>query len=556
MNAKKVQSLATQGLYAVTRYKPEKKPSKNNAQLIYASAACLFVAYLQRELRDVVSINVDNALMDSLCLIIEGVKSVPNRPVEPRALGTSFGCSEYGLLDGVAHIMSVIFSDPKSVVYMSDSSKRNHRFLEGDSRNLFRISLELLRDSDSKIELSPNGVQTLLRCAQQVLQQEREQENSMNLFIEPIAPYSGQPQGSLTLIALVCRHLGTDYLHELHDWPESRGGGAVGVSAHLTIICQIITDSFRLANPNSAEDDAVVRDIQQILYKEKLMEMLVQALDYTEIAFWGTPFAIISKLVNSSQHFAKAFVDGGGLEPNRIQRVLDVKKSSTGLISDGLNVLSQLARLSKDFYPAIHGANLYDTFAVLFQQTEKEIRGKMCTLIGNLCKHSPYFYEPMSKYKLVDGLVNCCNDKDAYTQKFSAFAVGNAAFHSDYLYADLKPSIPAILKLLSSSDDKTRQNAAGALSNFVRNGDQLVDKLVEYRAAEALLNMLKNDKASLKSIIVITINSFCVYPVFRDKLVSSGLLQVIDELESDPSTCNDATIKKYVGRIKDRINQG
>ena len=44
--------------------------------------------------------------------------------------------------------------------------------------------------------------------------------------------------------------------------------------------------------------------------------------------------------------------------------------------------------------------------------------------------------------------------------KGSSYAVGNAAFHGDQLYADLKPAIALLVSLLDDSVAKTRANAA------------------------------------------------------------------------------------------------
>ena len=50
------------------------------------------------------------------------------------------------------------------------------------------------------------------------------------------------------------------------------------------------------------------------------------------------------------------------------------------------------------------------------------------------------------------------------------FALGNAAYHSDTLYEDLRDAIPLLTQhLRKSKDEKTRSNAAGALGNLVRN---------------------------------------------------------------------------------------
>jgi hypothetical protein len=65
------------------------------------------------------------------------------------------------------------------------------------------------------------------------------------------------------------------------------------------------------------------------------------------------------------------------------------------------------------------------------------------------------------------------------------FQVGNAAYHNDKLYEELRPSIPQLTKLLvAPEEDKTKGNAAGALSNLVRNSDLLCQDIISQGAIQ------------------------------------------------------------------------
>jgi fused len=558
INRERVLDLVTQALSAVCYYEATAVDANRSKipPLTYAAAAALLIAFAHRELKDIVSFKVNDALLDGIYSIVEAVSATSKRPVPTRAVGSSYGYPDYGLLDGVAHMLSLIFSDSESLVYAKLPGKSDHHFLESDTKKLAQLVMTLLRDSDSRTELSPNGVQTLLRAAQQIFQQQKEQALSMSLLMESIEPYSGE-SGNLCWLSVVCRTLKTDYFKQLFNWPACRGGGATGVSAHVTIVSQILADSLRpvssSSNPTVAEEQ-LLSDVGRVLYKEKVVELLVNAMDYSEGVFLGSPFSIIAKLCANSVDFIRAFVGCGGVESSRIRRVLDPDKAGTGLMSDGLVVLSQMARMSSEFYEAIHKANIYDCIVALLQHPEKDLRGKTCTLIGNLCKHSDFFFQPLEKNHIVERLVKCCSDSDAQTQKLAAFAIGNAAFHSDYLYRLLSPAIPSLVGLLACGDSKTRQNAAGALSNFVRNGDQLVAPLEASNVVEALLKMLRDDDSlSSKKVAVLTINSFCMYDVFRRKFVDQGLKDDIRKLQQDPTARGDPSIQKYVGKLVDRL---
>jgi fused-like protein len=118
------------------------------------------------------------------------------------------------------------------------------------------------------------------------------------------------------------------------------------------------------------------------------------------------------------------------------------------VIVDTLGLISQLARISKDFYENIHNANIYDDLKKLIVHQDASIRAKVCNLIGNLCRHTGYFYEKLLNFGLIQAAIECCRDPDRNTRKFACFAVGNAGFHNDVLYEHLKPCVPLLVELL------------------------------------------------------------------------------------------------------------
>ena len=69
--------------------------------------------------------------------------------------------------------------------------------------------------------------------------------------------------------------------------------------------------------------------------------------------------------------------------------------------------------------------------------------------------------------------------------------IGNAAYHNDLLYEELRRSIPQLAKVLvSAEEDKTKANAAGALSNLVRNSNKLCEDIVTKGAMQVCKHAL------------------------------------------------------------------
>jgi len=196
---------------------------------------------------------------------------------------------------------------------------------------------------------------------------------------------------------------------------------------------------------------------------------------------------------------------------------------------------------------------------------DPDIRAKACSAIGNMCRHSSYFYSPLAANKVIQLVVDRCSDPDKRTRKFACFAVGNAAYHNDMLYEELRRSIPQLtMLLLGPEEDKTKGNAAGALSNLVRNSDILCEDIVSQGAIQALLKMVGSYSTVALSpsrrdaltesplrIVLFALRKMCDHTLCRNFLRSSELLPVIVHLRQSP----DPTISEYASAIASRACQ-
>jgi fused-like protein len=227
-----------------------------------------------------------------------------------------------------------------------------------------------------------------------------------------------------------------------------------------------------------------VDDISAGLAKADIIYLTLNAIKYLDIESIPIGISLISRLVFSSdcsKQFAQQFVQANGLGVIN-KYLLLAPDNNSSVIVDTLSLISQLARISKDFYENIHNANIYGDLKNLIVHQDASIRSKVCNLIGNLCRHTGYFYEKLLNFGLIQAAIECCRDPDRNTRKFACFAVGNAGFHNDVLYEHLKPCVPLLVELLRDQEEKTRANAAGALGNFVRNSNALCKELIRHGA--------------------------------------------------------------------------
>ncbi|XP_010692392.2 serine/threonine-protein kinase TIO isoform X2 [Beta vulgaris subsp. vulgaris] len=181
-------------------------------------------------------------------------------------------------------------------------------------------------------------------------------------------------------------------------------------------------------------------------YMEILIELevpiqVLHCADIVGLEDIRKPVAFLAKMV-SCKAIAICLVRKGMLEAARMRRLLD-DSSPKEVILDMLMIVSDLAR--------------------------KDVAG----------------------HGIISLLIDRCTDSDKRTRKFACFAVGNAAFHNDSLYEELRRSISPLTKLLhSTEDDVTKSNAAGALSNLVRYSDKLCDDIIRTGAIKELLKVV------------------------------------------------------------------
>lgn len=203
----------------------------------------------------------------------------------------------------------------------------------------------------------------------------------------------------------------------------------------------------------------------------------------------------LSTLVLHHHALAHEFVQCEGVQMlvNRGLLALELVSAdakASHIVIDALLIVSQLSRLSREYYPMLQKINICGDLRPLLGCGDADVRAKACNAIGNMARHSDYFYATIQQVGVLPQLILLCSDGDSACRKFASFAVGNSAFHSDVLYRDLAPVVPHLLRLLEDEDEKTRANAAGAVGNLVRNSTELCGVMIRDGALQALFNLV------------------------------------------------------------------
>nr|TKR85927.1 serine/threonine-protein kinase TIO isoform X2 [Populus alba] len=301
----------------------------------------------------------------------------------------------------------------------------------------------------------------------------------------------------------------------------------------------------------------------KILLEVGLPGIILRCVEYMELKDLGRPVAFLAKMIGH-RPFAIQLIGRGLLNPNMVKRLLD-NMSPREVLLDVLMIVSDLARMDEGlgFYEHINGASILEFLKKFLTHEDPNIRAKTCSALGNMCRHSSYFYGSLARSRIISLLIDRCSDPDKRTRKFACFAIGNAAYHNDMLYDELRRSIPQLANLLlSAEEDKTKANAAGALSNLVRNSSKLCDDIVSKGAMQALLKLVADCSAvalnpmrrdavneSPLKIALFSLAKMCAHLPCRQFLRSSELFPVIGRLRQSP----EATIANYATVIIRRV---
>eukprot|EP00455_Lapot_gusevi_P018245 TRINITY_DN19924_c0_g2_i3.p1 TRINITY_DN19924_c0_g2~~TRINITY_DN19924_c0_g2_i3.p1 ORF type:complete len:357 (+),score=44.27 TRINITY_DN19924_c0_g2_i3:174-1244(+) len=347
------------------------------------------------------------------------------------------------------------------------------------------------------------------------------------------------PDSFLVVLISWCRE---SRLQRVSEWPVAFGGGTTSVCKFVQAIISILHVPFSLQPPL---EDAVMSRFQSTIYNQAAMRNLINCLKFLQAPQLEAAIGLLSRLILGSNYFVQQFIQFNGLAAINSHNLLS-ETHSPAILVDVLLILSQLARLSKEYYEAMGQSGFLPAVRPLLTHPDPNVRAKACNLLGNLSRHSAYFYPLLLEHDVLLPLLQCCGDSDSNTRKFACFALGNAAFHNDSLYPHLKGCLPLLVKLLSDPDEKTRANAAGAIGNLARNSDVLVTDIIEAQAIQKLLHCIREEDKQARKLALFSLGNLCNFAPCRHVLRN---LNCVPILQQAAARSNDEQIQKYVTRI-------
>jgi serine/threonine protein kinase len=325
----------------------------------------------------------------------------------------------------------------------------------------------------------------------------------------------------------------------------------------------------------------------------------------SEMQSLSSAISLISRLiVTGGDVFCQQFVEAKGLASSLNEFALSessftstlqnrMKKSilipfanEPTMIVDWIMVLSQLAKSSENRYELIAESNATAYLTKLLRHEDFNVRARAANALGNLCRHSDYFYTSFKEVGTMKALIERLSadekaEPSTLVRKFVAFAIGNAGFHSNFLYHDLQPSILPLLKNIANggrkdeNDAKMRSNAAAALGNLARNGDNLVQDLLANDVPKALILLAKeysstaagnkkirrnsdedheesssSNKQTPAHVALFSLGNLCAHEDCRVALIKLGVRNALQQAR----TSEDELLRKYALRVLAKLD--
>lgn len=394
-----------------------------------------------------------------------------------------------------------------------------------------------MNNFSSKNDVSPKGILAILNLINDLI------ANDYKIILKKVFKEN--------FLKVVSSFIKGKQFNCIQDWPNyKRDEGLILAQSIMVSALKIIKIASELFTLNEE------------IIKGDFLQNLKSSFEFIHKDHFKLPVSIIHNLVNGKsntddavnnictdyfiQYINLKFIDSFMLLKDYYNK---------DLITEVLLFLSSLCRKSQNVNSAIHDLNVYADLKNLIENTDSAIKSRVCNLIGNMCRHTDFFYEEIKKNGLINPLLKCCYDTDKNTRKFACFAIGNAAFLNEKLYEHFRPIIPRMVELLQDPEDNTRANSAGALGNFVRCGDSLCNDIIANKAHEALLKLAETeDPTSLIHIIKVALfalGNFCYHQSIKNELEKINFKQRIDILKMKFK--NEPQLLEHLERIRKKL---
>ncbi|NWR87528.1 STK36 kinase, partial [Furnarius figulus] len=320
------------------------------------------------------------------------------------------------------------------------------------------------------------------------------------------------------------RLLSPGFLECLAQTQAGEGGDPEVVPAVVIQACQLLCFPFAL----DVDRDTLVLIMESVRNTQIPAQLLQVCSHHLPFSFTELPMSLLCHLVVSDMQVIDQVVGEAAASEHVVAFLKSALFSDNlTLTSDLLSLLTHVARAGSEHLPFLQrilsGLDVADQpLTYLLGHQQHLIRAKTCNLLGNLLRHGfPAALQDEPSW--LESLLGCLSDAEGSVRKAASFAVGNAACHASCPVGTLCRAVPALTRLLSDLQAKTRCNAALALSNLGQRGAELVDLLIQSRVPHHLLQVACRDpRESVREGALVALRVLSQHPGIQQVLLSLG----------------------------------
>jgi fused-like protein len=471
-------------------------------------------------------------------LIKEIVKGTQGRGKEEnkKIEGTSFGFPKNAILDYPFIYLEKIFK------MSANKDKTRSDFITGFLENQFDdIVIDVICNFSYKNDISPRGILAGLNLLSELVDKKHNYQSinkkiCRDHFIKQIIVYLKVKQYSA-----------------IQDWPGYKKEEGTAIAQGL--LCASLK-LLKVASEYCCFTEEII--------KSDFLLNIRNSFEFLTRDSFGYPVTIIHNLLNARNNnddIIAGIVNDYFIQYTNLKFVekygLLKETQNKDMVVDVLLILSSLCRPSQNVYKTIHDLNVYNDIKTLIDCNDSNIKARVCNLIGNMCRHTDFFYDEIKTQGLIPPLLKCCYDNDRMTRKFACFAIGNAAFLNNKLYEYFRSIVSKMVELLADAEPNTRANSAGALGNFVRCGDNLVAEIISSKAPEGLLKLAESEEIpeqiQIIKVALFALGNFCYHKEIKNELEKFNFKQRIDYLQYKFK--NEPPLIEHLDRIKKKLKE-
>ena len=200
---------------------------------------------------------------------------------------------------------------------------------------------------------------------------------------------------------------------------------------------------------------------------------------------------LLYKILQKSSPAVLDFVAVNGLSKLGGKYCREAGTETDDVLLELVQIISHLARSKAEYYPNIASLPLLPLLPSYLSSHNEQLIYRTLNLIGNLAKHSTYFFAELHKHGILPAIVSTLlHHSTKHFEKNIIYAIGNISFYNEQFKSDIKLVIPYLSRVLDGDDEHLLANTISTLSNLLRHSGYFVGEMMREGVVEKVVAVL------------------------------------------------------------------